>query len=233
MEEEEKQQQPRYRADGREIVQWPKFGAYDFVNPYGLCVMRPKRPKTPDYDKPRQGCAILEPKVNEPYEAIPRRATRKELLKKIREIFNTSDIESILKNNHNIDFSIPDQNKLNISFFDDKIYEIYPNEYWLNKAIDKHTGRQLKLLAKALIFDKETRTGTWKRVLISEYNKESDTFNGQIDDENKTEFKNMPKLFILFDAENPFVFAKRLAEAIRLRNESESIIKYKIKPDVF
>ena len=123
MEEEEKQQQPRYRADGREIVQWPKFGAYDFVNPYGLSVMRPKRPKTPDYDKPRQGCAILEPKVNEPYEAIPRRATRKELLKKIREIFNTSDIESILKNNHNIDFSIPDElvyskDKAEIEIFD-------------------------------------------------------------------------------------------------------------------
>ena len=81
MEEEEKIQKPRLRPDGREIVAWPKFGAYDFVNPYGLCVMRPKRPKTPDYDKPRQGCAIIEPKVNDPYESIPRRATRKELLK--------------------------------------------------------------------------------------------------------------------------------------------------------
>ena len=80
-EEEKQDYKPRYRVDGREIVEWPKFGAYEFVNPYGLCAMKPKRPKTPEYDKPRQGCAILEPKVNEPYEAIPRRATRKELLK--------------------------------------------------------------------------------------------------------------------------------------------------------
>ena len=226
MEEEEKIQKPRLRPDGREIVAWPKFGAYDFVNPYGLCVMRPKRPKTPDYDKPRQGCAIIEPKVNEPYEAIPRRATRKELLKKIRETFSNADIEQILKKNHGIDFSIPDQSKLSIAFFDDKKYEIYPNQEWLKKAVDKHTGRQLKLLAKALIMDKETHTGTWKRVLISEYDPATDTFNGNIDDENKTEFKKMPKVFILFDAENPYVYAKRVAEAVRLRNESESVIKY-------
>ena len=226
-EEEKQDYKPRYRADGREIVEWPKFGAYEFVNPYGLCAMKPKRPKTPEYDKPRQGCAILEPKVNEPYEAIPRRATRKELLKKMREEFYNANIEDILKNQYQIDFSIPDQSKLSLSFFDNCIYEIYPNEHWLSKAIDKNTGKQLKLLAKALFFDKKKQTGVWKKVLISEYNKDTDTFNGEVDDETHEEFKNMPKLFILFNAENPHVFAKRMAEAFVLRNKCESIIKYK------
>ena len=33
-------------------------------------------------------------------------------------------------------------------------------------------------------------------------------------------------MFILFDIENPVVFAKRLGEAVKLREKSEGIIKY-------
>ena len=36
----------------------------------------------------------------------------------------------------------------------------------------------------------------------------------------------MPKMFILFDSENPSIFCKRISEAMKLRQKSEEIIKY-------
>ena len=88
---------PHLRKDGQEVVAWTMNPTSDFVNPYGLTLRRKKRKKTPEYDKPREGCAILQPKVNEPFEAIPRRITRKELVKKIQENFKATNVEDILR----------------------------------------------------------------------------------------------------------------------------------------
>ena len=217
---------PKKRKDGQEVVPWTQNPTSDFVNPYGLVLKRKKRKKSPEYDKPREGLAILQPKVFEPIEAIPRRITRKELVKKMKENFRSVNIEELLKNNYDIDFSIPDKSKLSLEFFDDKIYEIYPNDYWINASKDKHTGEQLKLPAKALIFDKEKKTGEWKKVLIDGYDEKTDLFSGEIDDNSHEKIKDLPKMFILFDIENPVVFAKRLGEAVKLREKSEGIIKY-------
>ena len=63
------------RKDGQEVVPWTQNPTSDFVNPYGLTLKRKKRKKSINFEKPREGCAILQPKVNEPYEAIPRRIT--------------------------------------------------------------------------------------------------------------------------------------------------------------
>ena len=143
------------RKDGQEVVPWTLNPTSDFVNPYGLTLKRKKRKKSINFDKPREGCAILQPKVNEPYEAIPRRITRKELIKRIQENFKATDVEVLLKTKFDIDFSIPDKSKLPLPFFDDKLYDIYPNDYWMKQAIDKENGKILKIPAKALIMDKE------------------------------------------------------------------------------
>ena len=132
------------RKDGQEVVPWTLNPTSDFVNPYGLTLKRKKRKKSINFEKPREGCAILQPKVNEPFEAIPRRITRKELLKRVQENFSKTDVESLLKNKFDIDFSIPDKSKLPLPFFDDKMYDIYPNDYWMKQAIDKENGKLLK-----------------------------------------------------------------------------------------
>ena len=163
------------RKDGQEVVPWTMNPTSDFVNPYGLTLKRKKRKKSINFDKPREGCAILQPKVNEPYEAIPRRITRKELMKRIQENFRATDVESLLKTRFDIDFSIPDKSKLPLPFFDDKLYDIYPNDHWMKQAIDKENGKILKIPAKALIMDKNTKTGQWKRVLVTSYDEKKDT----------------------------------------------------------
>ena len=214
------------RKDGQEVVPWTQNPTSDFVNPYGLTLKRKKRKKSINFEKPREGCAILQPKVNEPYEAIPRRITRKELLKRIQENFSKTDVESLLKNKFDIDFSIPDKSKLPLPFFDDKLYDIYPNDYWMKQAIDKENGKILKIPAKALIMDNETKTGTWKRVLVKSYDPKKDTFSVDIEQEEEKSLDDLPKMYILYDSENPSIFCKRISEAIKLRKKSEEKIKY-------
>lgn len=214
------------RKDGQECVPWTQNPTSDFVNPYGLTLKRKKRRKSINFDKPREGCAILQPKVNEPYEAIPRRITRQELIKRIQENFRATDVEALLKNNFGIDFSKPDKSKLPLRFFDDKLYEIYPNDYWMKQAIDKENGKALKIPAKALIIDPQKKTGEWQRVLVDSYDEEKDSFNLVIDEEQERLVKDVPKMFILFDSENPQIFSKRISEAMKLREKSEEIIKY-------
>ena len=214
------------RKDGQEVVPWTMNPTSDFVNPYGLTLKRKKRKKSINFDKPREGCAILQPKVNEPYEAIPRRITRKELMKRIQENFRATDVESLLKTRFDIDFSIPDKSKLPLPFFDDKLYDIYPNDHWMKQAIDKENGKILKIPAKALIMDKNTKTGEWKRVLVTSYDEKKDTFNLVLDDEEEKSIEDVPKMYILYDVENPQIFCTRISEAMKLRRKSEEIIKY-------
>ena len=214
------------RKDGQEVVPWTMNPTSDFVNPYGLTLKRKKRKKSINFDKPREGCAILQPKVNEPYEAIPRRITRKELMKRIQENFRATDVESLLKTRFDIDFSIPDKSKLPLPFFDDKLYDIYPNDHWMKQAIDKENGKVLKIPAKALIMDKNTKTGQWKRVLVTSYDEKKDTFNLVLDDEEEKTIEDVPKMYIFYDVENPQIFCTRISEAMKLRRKSEEIIKY-------
>ena len=216
---------PKIRNDGQEVVPWTQNPTSDFVNPYGLTLKRKKRKKSINFEKPREGCAILQPKVNEPYEAIPRRITRKELLKRVQENFSKTDVETLLKNKYDIDFSIPDKSKLPLPFFDDKLYDIYPNDYWMKQAIDKENGKLLKIPAKALIIDKEKKTGQWKRVLVKGYDEMKDTFSADIEGE-EISVDDLPKMYILYDSENPNIFCKRISEALKLREKSEEIIKY-------
>ena len=214
------------RKDGQEVVPWTMNPTSDFVNPYGLTLKRKKRKKSINFEKPREGCAILQPKVNEPFEAIPRRITRKELLKRVQENFSKTDVESLLKNKFDIDFSIPDKSKLPLPFFDDKLYDIYPNDYWMKQAIDKENGKTLKIPAKALIMDKEKKTGVWKRVLVKSYDEKKDTFSVDIEQEEEKSLDDVPKMYILYDSENPSIFCKRISEAVKLRRKSEEKIKY-------
>ena len=133
------------RKDGQEVVPWTMNPTSDFVNPYGLTLKRKKRKKSFNFEKPREGCAVLQPKVNEPFEPIPRRMTRKELVKRVEEDFRNTNVETLLKTKFDIDFSIPDESKLPLAFFDDKMYEIYPNDYWMKQTYYEQRNENRKM----------------------------------------------------------------------------------------
>ena len=205
------------------LTEWTVQKTSQFVNRYGMS--NKKIVKKILEDPRRDGVALLDPKVNEPYEPIPRRMTRKDMIAKIKSIFSTVNIEELLKK-QNIDFSHSNTSKLSLHYFDNKLFDIYPNESWMNRAIDQVTGKQLKLQAQCLFMDKKTKLGQWKRVLISSYDKITDTFSGYTDDAQKIPFENMQKIYLLIDSENPYIFTKRIVDAIKYRELAESRIKY-------
>lgn len=168
----------------------------------------------------------LDPKVNEPFEQIPRRITRAAMVDKIRLLFHNTKIEDLLKSN-GIDFSNREINKstLDLKHFDDRIFDIYPNEIWMKKAFDPATGKQLRLLASALFIDKNRKLGVWKKVIIISYDAQTDMFSGHTDDSEKIPFTKS-KIYVLFDAENPFVYCRRLISALKLRELADNKIKY-------
>jgi len=167
----------------------------------------------------------LDPKVNEPFEQIPRRITRAAMIDKVRMLFHNTNIEEILKQK-GIDFNKREMNisTLDLKHFDDKIYDIYTNDVWMKKAIDAN-GRQLKLLGTALFINKQKKIGFWKKVVINSYDSVTDMFSGYSDDSEKFPF-NKAKIYILFDAENPFVYSSRLISALKLRELADNKIKY-------
>jgi len=223
-EEPNKQSESDAKNTNNLLIEWTVQKTSQFVNRYGMCTK--KLVKKIIEDKRREGVALLDPKVNEPYELIPRRMSRKDMIIKIRNLFSTIKIDELLKK-HNIDFSSPSyKSNLGLHYFDNKIYDIYPNENWMEKAIEPTTGKKLKIQAQCLFVDKTTRLGTWKNVLVSDYDKNKDTFSGHTDDSQKVPFEGMHKIYLLIDSENPYIFMKRIVDALKSRELAESKIKY-------
>lgn len=168
----------------------------------------------------------LDPKVNEPFEQIPRRITRAAMIDKVRMLFHSTKIDELLRK-EGIDFANREINKstLDLKHFDDKIYDIYPNDLWLKKANEPASGKQLKLLAICLFIDKQKKMGFWRKVVVTSHDAANDVFSGYTDDNEKMPFTK-PKIYVLFDAENPFVFCTRLVSALKLRDLADNKIKY-------
>ena len=91
------------------------------------------------------------------------------------------------------------------------------------KANEPVSGKQLKLLATSLFIDKQKKMGVWRKVLITSYDAAIDLFSGYTDDSEKMPFTK-PKIYVLFDAENPFVFCTRLISALKLRDLADNKI---------
>lgn len=175
------------------------------------------------YSSLRPGIAYINPKVNEPHQLIPGRPPRKVMIDRMKKIYLTINIETLLKN-INIDFSKVDplESWLPLEFFEDKDLDIYRPEEWLSKATDNF-GNVLYIPGVALHRD-EDGIGTWRRVLINSYDKTKDKFEGIWD--GTEERCVISKIYLLFDAENPFLFAKKVSLATMEREKAESIIRY-------
>ena len=189
------------------------------------------------YSKLRPGIAYINPKVNEPHELLEGRPPRKVMIDRMKKVYSTINIGTLLKK-VGIDYSIRNDldEWLPLEFFDDKELDIYTPEEWMIKTLIIE-GDNLFIPGVGLKID-EDGTGTWKRVLINNYNYENERFNGYWDtnqeqitmkttlDLNSMENCSLPKIHILFDAENPYLFCKKVSLAHQERKKAESIIRY-------
>lgn len=189
------------------------------------------------YSKQRPGIAYINPKVNEPHELLIGRPPRRVMIDRMKKVYSTINISSLL-NKVNINYSIPNQldDWLPLEFFDDKELDIYTAEEWISKAKNS-SGLGLLIPGVGLKIDRRG-AGTWNRALIKSYNFETEKFSGvwdtnedQITEKTENILNNMepcelPKIHLLFDAENPYLFCKKVALAHQEREKAESIIRY-------
>ena len=118
-------------------------------------------------------------KSKEPQELIEGLLPRKVMADRMRKIFSTINIETLLKQAE-IDFSNenPLDNWLPLEFFEDKDLDIFTAEEQMAKAKDKENPeRYLYIQGIDLQRDKEIH-GTWKRVVINFYNEKIEKYEG-------------------------------------------------------
>ena len=118
-------------------------------------------------------------KSKEPHELIEGLLPRKVMVDRMRKIFSTINIETLLKQAE-IDFSNenPLDNWLPLEFFEDKDLDIFTAEEQMTKVKDKENPeRYLYIQGVDLQRDKEAH-GTWKRVFINFYNEKIEKYEG-------------------------------------------------------
>ncbi|KAM7354514.1 sterile affecting ciliogenesis [Cochliomyia hominivorax] len=111
---------------------------------------------------------------------------------------------------------------LPISFFDDTNYDCHSSESWL-KLGEVEGGERYPLPAKAYLpVQQSLLQYKWQNAAIISFDATKDKWQAMVlADENLYE---VPKIQIMFMAENSFTFIERLKQANKMRNEAETLI---------
>jgi len=176
------------------------------------------------YSKSRAGVADIDPKVQEPYVTIPGNPPRKVVIDRLKKLYASMNIEDLLQE-EGVDYSTAEPSEatwLPLEPYDDSTFDCRLPDEWIEAS--KINGVQNGLPGLGLYQDKERKVNDWRKVLIYAYNKELNVFEGEWED-NKEKCR-LPRLYLLFDAEDKRLFAKRLAAAYRMRAYADALIKY-------
>ena len=165
----------------------------------------------------------------EPYEPIPNKAPRKVVIDRMKKLFSSLKIEELL-DNEQVNYkntAITQENWLPLEPYDDILYECRNPEEWIECGFKN--GIQHYITGKGLYRNRDTGFNEWKNVLIDKYDKERGLFLGEW--ENTRERARLSRLCLMFDAEDPRVFAKRFQAACDMKEYADSMIKYEFIMD--
>lgn len=178
------------------------------------------------------------PKVQMTKHVAPKQLPRDVEVDRKRRIYNKVDIvkeleklelieQELLPTEEQYEFLTENafEHYLPISFFDDTNYDCHSPESWL-KLGEVDNGERYPLPAKAYLPLKQSLIQyEWQNAAIISYNPSKDKWLAMVlEDECLYE---VPKIQIMFMAENPFNFLKRIQQAVRKRNEAEILFKMK------
>jgi dynein heavy chain len=104
--------------------------------------------------------------------------------------------------------------------FDDTEYDCRLPEEWIEYGNDPITGAFCPIPGKGLWRD-GLGSGFWRAVLINSYEAERNVFCGVWDDEDR-EYCELTRINLLFNAEDPRIFAQRVAQAHQERIFADS-----------
>ena len=175
------------------------------------------------YSKKRLGVADVDPKVYEPYAPISGRTPRKVVIDRQKKLFASLRIEDLLKA-QGIEYTKPIEAWLPLEPFDNEEYNVRNPEEWIELGhVDGKFEKIPGLSLQQSINDPDMYF--WRPVLISSYDALRKVFIGVWDDSSKN-LVETPKINLLVLAEDPYVFARRVAEAHSQRRIAECTIKY-------
>ena len=133
------------------------------------------------YSKKRDGVADPDPKVMEPFQAIPGKPPRKVVIDRQRKLFASLDIEDLLLE-LGIDYRNPQENPadwLPLEPFDDLEYDCRLPHEWIDMGYDVE-GKFAPIPSQGLC-KYEDGSAEWKPVLIESWDDERSVYCGQWD----------------------------------------------------
>eukprot|EP00960_Hanusia_phi_P037726 753088-Hanusia_phi.AAC.3 len=139
-----------------------------------------------------------------------------------RKLFVNQDISKILETEgvtrERLSEAVHDQDFISISVFDDKDLEPRTWEEWTE--IGSINSRFHFLPARAF----HAAAGIWRPCKVIERISENDTYKFRWADTDEIEV--LPRLLVMFLAEDPFMFARRVARALKIRDSNIKELMY-------
>jgi dynein heavy chain len=176
------------------------------------------------YSKKREGVADPDPKVMEPYVPIPGKPPRKVVIDRQRKLFAALDIEELLLE-LGIDYRNPEPNQadwLPLEPFDDLEYDCRLPGEWLELGRDDD-GNEAPVPAQGL-HKNDDGSCEWRPVLIRGWDEERAVYTGVWDETGV--YVELTRINLLFNSEDPRIFAQRVAQAHQERIYADSQIRY-------
>jgi dynein heavy chain len=160
----------------------------------------------------------------EPFLPIPGKPPRKVVIDRQRKLFASLDIEELLLE-LGIDYRNPAPNQadwLPLEPFDDLEYDCRLPQEWIELGVDQE-GHVAPIPAQGL-FKNDDGSCEWKAVLIESWDDQRTVYCGQWD--MTGEYVELTRINLLFNSEDPRIFAQRVAQAHQERIFADSQIRY-------
>jgi dynein heavy chain len=188
-------------------------------------------------DKPISNVVLksaVEPKVHCPHTNSGGELPRKVAIERKRILYNQQDIEQLLVDRgvdfraNTLDGQTMASGNLKLGLFDDLQFEQHlNNSEWLEKGIDNETGRQHGVPAKGLY--RTYGSAAWKPCTATGFSEGTGTFGVVWHDTGN--HAELSRVELLFQAEDPFNFADRVAAATRRRRQVQQLLRYNLYLD--
>lgn len=173
----------------------------------------------------------IEPKVIVPFKQRPGKPPRRIEIERKKRLYASQDLEELLRAGGidyvkyalNMDHTSGQQSYLPIESFDDTEYECrYPTE-WIQLGTNRNG--ECSINAKGLRFE-SSGMGHWVSCEVQAYEAKDGEgcFRIRWKDNNRVQY--LHRIHLCFEAENPFVFARRVCIAHSSRRNFEAQIRY-------
>ncbi|KAG8459526.1 hypothetical protein KFE25_012861 [Diacronema lutheri] len=185
----------------------------------------------PRHDAPVRA---LEPKVLVPYVPGPGRTPRQITIERQKRLFSLQDIRQLLIDEGVEPSAALADGGLPLAIFDDTEFESRPPDEWVSLGVDPATGERRFVPAKYLRRDGAVREAQWVECEVLRYDEPTALFvcraRAAEPADDWVEVR-LARIDLLFAAEDPFVFAKRVAAAHRARAEVDALLRRELYVD--